>query len=231
MNTTFLVSSGPHRVRQRAALVSIFACLPALLCAQVAINSATAPNKPDDEAAIVLNPFVVSTEKDTGYAASTTLAGPRLNTPVKDIGASVSIYTKDFLTDIGATNISDLLIYATGMETGGPGGNFSNGTGGNIDNDRIVGDGSRNSPPTQNRTRGLAGPNCTRGYFTSDYGFDGYGRKIWKNKIDWKASLQVRNAFRSGGDLIPVTVQPNGRVASYRLAPEQRIYLSNTFSF
>ena len=174
MNTTFLITSGPHRVLQRAALVSIFACLPALLCAQVAVNSAIAPKKSDDEATVVLNPFVVSTEKDTGYAATTTLAGTRLNTPVKDIGASVSIYTKDFLTDIGATNISDLLIYATGMEAAGPGGNFSNGTGGNINNDQIVGDGSRNSPQTQNRTRGLTGPNSTRGYFTSDFGFDGY---------------------------------------------------------
>ncbi|MBI4623824.1 MAG: hypothetical protein HY736_11495 [Verrucomicrobia bacterium] len=58
-----------------------------------------------------------------------------------------------------------------------------------------------------------------------------YGRKLWSNKIDWKASLQVRNAFASGGDFIPVTVQPTGQVASYRLAPEQRIYLTNSFSF
>ena len=129
---------------------------------------------PSTAETLVLNPFVVATEKDTGYAATTTLAGTRLNTPVKDIGASVSIYTKDFLTDIGATNANDLLIYATGMEAAGPGGNFSNGTGGNINNDQIVGDGSRNSPQTQNRTRGLSGPNSSRGYFTSDFGFDGY---------------------------------------------------------
>ncbi len=174
MNPAFLTPTKLRRLLRRTALVSLAACLPVLLCAQVAINSASAPNKPDDETTLVLNPFVVSTERDTGYAASTTLAGTRLNTPVKDIGASVSIYTKDFLTDIGATNVSDLLIYATGMEAAGPGGNFSNGTGGNINNDQIVGDGSRNSPQTQNRTRGLAGPNSTRGYFTSDFGFDGY---------------------------------------------------------
>jgi hypothetical protein len=58
-----------------------------------------------------------------------------------------------------------------------------------------------------------------------------YGRKLWRDKIDWKATLQVRNAFASGDDLIPVTVQPNGQIASYRLAPEQRVYLTNTFSF
>ena len=53
-------------------------------------------------AAIVLNPFIVATEQDTGYQAQSTLAGTRLNTPVKDIGASVFIYTKDFLNGIGA---------------------------------------------------------------------------------------------------------------------------------
>lgn len=167
----------PTNPRTRPAFPTVTAL--ALYCAtaacsfaQAAPAGAAAPV--DTEAAVVLNPFVVSTEKDTGYAATSTLAGTRLNTPVKDIGASVSIYTKDFLNDIGATNVNELLIYATGMEAAGPGGNFSNGTGGNINNDQIVGDGSRNSPQTQNRTRGLSGPNSSRGYFTSDFGFDGY---------------------------------------------------------
>lgn len=148
---------------------------------QTATSTAPLPPKSEvekkaeaDNTAIVLNPFVVATEQDTGYQAQSTLAGTRLNTPVKDIGAAVSIYTKDFLTDIGATNVNELLIYATGTEGGGPGGNFSNGAGTNINSDAVVGDGSRNSPQTQNRTRGLTGPTSTRGYFTSDYGFDGY---------------------------------------------------------
>ena len=55
-----------------------------------------------------------------------------------------------------------------------PKANFSTGAGTNINSDSVVGDGSRNSPQTQNRTRGLTGPTSTRGYFTSDYGFDGY---------------------------------------------------------
>jgi hypothetical protein len=58
-----------------------------------------------------------------------------------------------------------------------------------------------------------------------------YGRKIWSNKIDWKVTLNVRNAFASGGDLVPITAQPTGQVASYRLAPDQRFYLTNSFSF
>ena len=76
------------------------------------------------EEAVVLSPFTVNSEKDTGYQATNTLAGTRLNTPIKDLGASISVYNKNFLDDIGATSANDLLIYATGMEAAGPGGNF-----------------------------------------------------------------------------------------------------------
>ncbi len=142
------------------------------LFAQAVAPASTLETTKDD--AIMLSPFTVQSERDAGYQATSTLAGTRLNTPVKDVGASISIYTKDCLTDIGATNAQDVLIYATGMEAAGPGGNFSNATGGNINNDQVVGDGPRNAPQNQSRTRGLASPNSTRGYFTSDYGFDGY---------------------------------------------------------
>jgi len=126
-----------------------------------------------DGAAVVLNPFHVATDRDRGYGASATLAGTRLNTPLRDSGASVSVYTKNLLTDLGATNHQDVMIYATGMEAGGPGGNFSNGAN-DINDPSVVGDGARVSPQTQWRTRGLAAPNATRGFFVSDIGGDAY---------------------------------------------------------
>lgn len=165
--------ANPARARRTACFVFTSTALAA---AVTAFAQSLPPPQLDKEEqkAILLSPFTVESERDTGYQASSTLAGTRLNTPVKDVGAAISIYTKDFLTDIGATNANDLLIYATGMEAAGPGGNFSNATGGNINNDQIVGDGSRNAPQNQSRTRGLSSPNSTRGYFTADYGFDGY---------------------------------------------------------
>ena len=68
------------------------------------------------EPVVELSPFVVNSSKDTGYQATSTLAGTRLNTPLKDLGAAISIYTKEFLDDIGATNSSELLIFATSMD-------------------------------------------------------------------------------------------------------------------
>src|SRR2546429_318795 len=61
-------------------------------------------DKTEKDGSIELSPFVVNEERDTGYAATDSLAGTRLRTPLKDIAASVSVITKDFLNDIGATN-------------------------------------------------------------------------------------------------------------------------------
>ncbi|MGH7946925.1 MAG: hypothetical protein ACREH8_13370 [Opitutaceae bacterium] len=60
--------------------------------------------------------------------------------------------------------------------------------------------------------------------------FASYTRKIWSDRIEWKAQLNVRNAI-GDGDAIGITVQPWGETASARLAPERRWYLTNTFSF
>ena len=122
---------------------------------------------------IAMSPFVVSSDKDTGYQATTTLAGTRLNTPVKDLGASISIYTKDFLTDLGVTNSADLLVFATGMEAAGPGGNFSGATD-DINASQVMGDGPRIDQQQSSRTRGLSAPNFTRGFYTTDIAFDSY---------------------------------------------------------
>lgn len=146
---------------------------PVSLAAQSLPGGNSAVATPETEKAIELSPFVVQSEKDTGYQAASTLAGTRLNTPVKDLGASISIYTKDFLTDIGATNSGDLLIFATGMEAAGPGGNFSGATN-DINSVQVVGDSVRANPQQGSRTRGLSAPNFTRGFYTTSIAFDSY---------------------------------------------------------
>jgi len=88
--------------------------------------------------AIILSPFVVSTDKDNGYIASNTLAGSFLNTPLADTPLAVSVLTKDFIEDIGALKISDAIEYATGAGNDIGGGGYQVGaTTGNglIEND------------------------------------------------------------------------------------------------
>ncbi|HYP15619.1 MAG TPA: TonB-dependent receptor, partial [Opitutus sp.] len=57
----------------------------------------------------------------------------------------------------------------------------------------------------------------------------GYRRKL-TTKVEWQIQLNVRN-LGEGDDLIPVTVQPDGAVASWRIAPTQVWSLTNTFNF
>ena len=147
------------------------AAMLALLAPPLSDAQTIPPSDTKAEESVVLSPFLVTTERESGYQATSTLAGTRLNTSVKELGASISIYTKDFLNDIGAANGNDLLIYATNMETAGPGGNFS-GAAGDI-NDTQVTNGSRGSPQT-GRARGLAGPTWSRNYFPTSIAMDSY---------------------------------------------------------
>ena len=119
----------------------------------------------------MLSPFVVSSETETGYQATSSLAGTRLNTEVKDIGAALSIYTKDFMQDLGATNAQDLLVYATGAEVGGINGNyFANAPGATT----ATSESGRSNPQGATRIRGLASADLARGYFSTDIPFDDY---------------------------------------------------------
>lgn len=109
-----------------------------------------------------LSPFVITSEEDTGYAATNTLAGTRLRSDLKDLAGAVQVVTEEFLEDTGSTNAEDLFLYTTSTEVAGPDGNFGNGGA-----DRRDSNGST-------RVRGLAEPDRTRGYFLSDIGFDTY---------------------------------------------------------
>lgn len=138
-----------------------------------ALQAQQTPRSSDTpEETLLLSPFTVQTERDTGYRATSTLAGSRLNTPLKDIGASVSVVTKDLLDDLGATSLNDVLIYTGNTEAAGAGGNFS----GAVDygNAQTIGFGDRASPQDQSRARGLSAPTRTRNYFITALPADSY---------------------------------------------------------
>src|SRR5690606_41785326 len=58
----------------------------------------------------------------------------------------------------------------------------------------------------------------------------GYRRKLFDNRVEWPAQLNVSN-IGVGNELLPVTVQPDGTPAAYRIRPPQHIFLTNTFRF
>lgn len=65
---------------------------------------------------IELSPFVVDESRDIGYLATSTLAGSRFNTALKDTPASISVMTQEFLSDIGAFQLSDAMAFGLNVE-------------------------------------------------------------------------------------------------------------------
>jgi iron complex outermembrane receptor protein len=120
--------------RRHLAVPVALVLVPALLSAARGQTVSTAGNVagPGDTP-VELSPFVVNTDKDTGYAATSTLAGSRLNTELRDTPAAISVMTREFLLDIGAVNVIDALGYAMNAEK-----DFSDFTGNGLYSNDIV---------------------------------------------------------------------------------------------
>jgi len=56
-----------------------------------------------------------------------------------------------------------------------------------------------------------------------------YQRKVWKN-VNWSIQFNIRN-IGVGNELIPLTTEPDGTPATYRIRPPQVWELTNTFNF
>jgi len=143
----------------------------------LALAVASSPNlsaqdESDGNKIYELSPFTVEADETTGYMATTTLAGTRIKSDLKDVASTISVYTKEFLEDTGATNLQDLLVYTTGTEVAGLGGNFSN----ELDRGSFTleFEGERFAANASTRVRGLAAADNTRNYFSSIIPLDSY---------------------------------------------------------
>jgi len=65
---------------------------------------------------VELSPFVVDRSRDRGYRATSTLAGSRINTELKDIAAPLTVVTKELMNDVSASGVNDLLPYLANTE-------------------------------------------------------------------------------------------------------------------
>ena len=87
---------------------------PTVLAAVAAGAAAAKPT--NDSAPIELSAFEVRAEDDSGYQAANTTSGSRLNSRLKDTPAAVSAFTPEFIADIAATNLEEMLAHATNVE-------------------------------------------------------------------------------------------------------------------
>ncbi|MEO6244443.1 MAG: TonB-dependent receptor plug domain-containing protein, partial [Opitutaceae bacterium] len=104
-----LVSSG------RAA--AIFSVVVFASVTAVPAQTASAPAGKTDLAAtdtVTLTPFEVSTSKDTGFAAASSLAGGRLASDLRDTPASFSVINAEFIDALNLTDLVSAANWATG---------------------------------------------------------------------------------------------------------------------
>ncbi len=155
----------------KRAIVSVCSFLAAQMPAYAQTTSSPTDTNNTDNEILYLSPFEVSADANTGYMTTDTLAGTRIRTDLKDLGSAISVYNKQFMRDIGATDNSRLLVYATSAEVGGAGGNFQGG--GNTG--QVPNEGENLYHPNGNtRVRGLAAADNCRDFMVTDIPWDSY---------------------------------------------------------
>jgi hypothetical protein len=62
---------------------------------------------PVDDDILVLSPFETTTS-NKGYYSTNTMSGTRLNSKIEDLGQSITVMTKEQMSDFGALDINDV---------------------------------------------------------------------------------------------------------------------------
>lgn len=100
-----------------AALLTLTLAFPSSLPAQAAQAApAPSPAAGGEEPVVKLSPFTVDASKDNGYYAESTLAGSRINTNLGDLASSITVVTKQQLTDTSSMNVNDVFMYEANTE-------------------------------------------------------------------------------------------------------------------
>ncbi len=127
--------------------------------AKIPVESESA--KESGAALVTLSPFEVVAD-DNGYLASNTLSGTRLNSKIEDLGASITVVTKQQMLDTAVLDINDIFLYEANTEGTG------NYTALVLDRNGGVNDSIQSGPQTANRIRGIDSVNTARGNFASN---------------------------------------------------------------
>ena len=81
--------------------------------AQTAAAAAEKTTTPPDSA-VTLTPFEVNSDRDTGFAAASSLAGGRLASDLRDTPAAFSVITREFIDALNLTDLMQAQDWATG---------------------------------------------------------------------------------------------------------------------
>ena len=105
---------------------------------------------------VELSPFeVVSDAK--GYYAANTMSGTRFNSKLEDLASSITVVTKEQMTDFAMLDINDIFLYTAGTEGTGTFTDFT------VDRNGSVSENVSLNPTQANRVRGIGAANISLG--------------------------------------------------------------------
>jgi outer membrane receptor protein involved in Fe transport len=107
---------------------------------------------------VVLSPFEVQ-DSNTGYYQGSSMSATRFNSKLEDLGASITVVTKQQMQDFAMLDINDIFLY-TGNTAGT--GTFTDYT---VDRNGSVSDNVQGNPQGANRVRGISAANISFGNF------------------------------------------------------------------
>jgi hypothetical protein len=105
---------------------------------------------------VQLNPFEVTADHK-GYFSGNTMSGTRLNSKLEDIGAAITVMTKEQMSDFAMLDINDIFLYSVGTEGSGEYTDFA------VNNNGQVADNVQGNPRGANRVRGIGSANISMG--------------------------------------------------------------------
>ncbi len=224
----------PRGSRENPLTIMKTSCLPLRLtlpALALALAAASAPaqalpppvggggaNDPKEET-VLLAPFEVVAD-NKGYQAFNTLAGTRLNTKLEDLGASITVVTKQQMLDTAATDINDLFLYEANTEGTGNFTQFTSNRNGGVQ------DNIQSDPQTANRIRGMgsagtsgSGVNTAIGNFASNAKIPLDLYNIDSVEINRGPNSNIFGLGSSAGtvNLVPTQANPTRTISAFTL--------------
>jgi outer membrane receptor protein involved in Fe transport len=130
----------------------------ALLAGFAEAQPAPAPALAKPEETVTLSPFEVVADS-RGYYGANAMSGTRLNSKLEDLASSISVVTKEQMSDFALLDVNDIFNYEASTEGTGNFTDFSfNASGFAVDNSQL-------DPNSANRIRGLGNALITVGNF------------------------------------------------------------------
>ena len=112
------IKTNTSNVKNTSPLTAFITRL-SLAVAPLATTAFAAPAAPAADQTVLLTTFEVASTRDSGYRATNSVSGTRVNVKLMDVPQTVSVLTSDFIQDIGATDLDEALIYTSGVGTAG----------------------------------------------------------------------------------------------------------------